>query len=105
MKNAKLILSDSGSITEETSILSIPTVNVRTSNERQEGMERGLCIMSGINARDILNAANITMNNKKIEEFNNKIYDEYAISDVSETVVKIIQSYTHYINKKTWFKL
>jgi UDP-N-acetylglucosamine 2-epimerase len=105
MKNSKLILSDSGSITEETSILSIPTVNVRTSNERQEGMERGLCIMSGINARDILNAANITMNNKKIEEFNNKIYDEYAISDVSETVVKIIQSYTHYINKKTWFKL
>jgi UDP-N-acetylglucosamine 2-epimerase (non-hydrolysing) len=105
MKNAKLILSDSGSITEETSILSIPTVNVRTSNERQEGMERGLCIMSGINARDILNAANITMNNNKIEEFNNKIYDEYAISDVSETVVKIIQSYTHYINKKTWFKL
>jgi UDP-N-acetylglucosamine 2-epimerase (non-hydrolysing) len=105
MKNAKIILSDSGSITEETSILSIPTVNVRTSNERQEGMERGLSIMSGINERDILNAAGITMNNKKIEEYNDKIYDEYAMSDVSETVVKIIQSYTHYINKKTWFKL
>jgi UDP-N-acetylglucosamine 2-epimerase (non-hydrolysing) len=105
MKNAKIILSDSGSITEETSILSIPTVNVRTSNERQEGMERGLSIMSGINERDILNAADITMNNKKIEEYNDKIYDEYAMSDVSETVVKIIQSYTHYINKKTWFKL
>ena len=105
MKNAKIILSDSGSITEETSILSVPTVNVRTSNERQEGMERGLSIMSGINERDILNAADITMNNKKIEEYNDKIYDEYAMSDVSETVVKIIQSYTHYINKKTWFKL
>jgi UDP-N-acetylglucosamine 2-epimerase len=105
MKNAKIILSDSGSITEETSILSVPTVNVRTSNERQEGMERGLSIMSGINEKDILNAADITMNNKKIEEYNDKIYDEYAMSDVSETVVKIIQSYTHYINKKTWFKL
>ena len=105
MKNAKIILSDSGSITEETSILSVPTVNVRTSNERQEGMERGLSIMSGINERDILNAADITMNNKKIEEYNDKIYDEYAMSDVSETVVKIIQSYAHYINKKTWFKL
>ena len=104
MKNAKIILSDSGSITEETSILSVPTVNVRTSNERQEGMERGLSIMSGINEKDILNAADITMNNKKIEEYNDKIYDEYAMSDVSETVVKIIQSYTHYINKKTWFK-
>lgn len=106
MKSAKIILSDSGSITEETSILSVPSVNVRTSNERQEGMERGLSIMSGLNPNDILNAADIVLNNKKIKEFNNKIiYHDYAISDVSETVVKIIQSYTHYINKKTWFKL
>ena len=105
MKNAKIILSDSGSITEETSILSIPSVNVRSSNERQEGMERGLSIMSGLNSKDILNAAGIAINNKKLEEFNNIIYPDYAISNVSETVVKIIQSYTHYINKKTWFKL
>ena len=105
MKNAKIILSDSGSITEETSILSIPSVNVRSSNERQEGMERGLSIMSGLNSKDILNAAGIAINNKKLEEFNNIIYHDYAISNVSETVVKIIQSYTHYINKKTWFKL
>ena len=105
MKNAKIILSDSGSITEETSILSIPSVNVRSSNERQEGMERGLSIMSVLNSKDILNAAGIVINNKKLEEFNNIIYHDYAISNVSETVVKIIQSYTHYINKKTWFKL
>jgi UDP-N-acetylglucosamine 2-epimerase (non-hydrolysing) len=106
MKNAKIILSDSGSITEETSILSVPTVNVRTSNERQEGMERGLSIMSGLNPSDILRAADIVLTNKKLKEFNNKIiYHDYAMSDVSETVVKIIQSYTHYINKKTWFKL
>jgi UDP-N-acetylglucosamine 2-epimerase (non-hydrolysing) len=105
MKNAKIILSDSGSITEETSILSVPSVNLRTSNERQEGMERGLTIMSGLNLRDVLNAAEITMSNKKKEGFNSKIYYDYAISDVSETVVKIIQSYTHYVNKKTWFKL
>jgi UDP-N-acetylglucosamine 2-epimerase len=105
MKNAKIILSDSGSITEESSILSIPSINVRTSNERQEGMERGLCIMSGLNSKDILNASDIAIKNKKLKEFNNIIYQDYGISDVSETVVKIIQSYTHYINKKTWFKL
>jgi len=105
MKNAKIILSDSGSITEETSILSIPSVNVRSSNERQEGMEQGLSIMSGLNSKDILNAADIVINNKKLEEFNNIIYHDYAMSNVSETVVKIIQSYTHYINKRTWFKL
>jgi UDP-N-acetylglucosamine 2-epimerase len=105
MKNAKIILSDSGSITEETSILSIPSVNVRGSNERQEGMEQGLSIMSGLKSKDILNAADIAINNKKLEEFNNIIYHDYAMSNVSETVVKIIQSYTHYINKRTWFKL
>jgi len=105
MKNAKIILSDSGSITEETSILSIPSVNVRGSNERQEGMEQGLSIMSGLKTKDILNAADIAINNKKLEEFNNIIYHDYAMSNVSETVVKIIQSYTHYINKRTWFKL
>ena len=105
MKSAKIVLSDSGSITEETSILSIPSVNLRTSNERQEGMECGISIMSGLNTRDILNAADIIINNKKIDEYENRIYPDYAINDVSETVVKIIQSYTHYINKKTWFKL
>jgi UDP-N-acetylglucosamine 2-epimerase len=105
MRNAKIILSDSGSITEETSILSVPSINVRTSNERQEGMEQGLCIMAGLNSKDILNAVDIAMNNKKKEEFSNKTYHDYAMSDVSETVVRIIQSYTHYINKKTWFKL
>ena len=105
MKSAKIVLSDSGSITEETSILSIPSVNLRTSNERQEGMECGISIMSGLNSRDILNAADIIINNKKIDEYENRIYPDYAINDVSETVVKIIQSYTHYINKKTWFKL
>jgi UDP-N-acetylglucosamine 2-epimerase len=61
--------------------------------------------MSGLNSKDILNAADIVIKNKKLKESKNIIYQDYGISDVSETVVKIIQSYTHYINKKTWFKL
>ena len=104
MKNAKIVLSDSGSITEETSILSISSVNLRASNERQEGMERGISLMSGLKSKDILNAADIILNSK-IGELDNKIYHDYELRDVSKTVVKIIQSYTHYINKKTWFKL
>ena len=104
MKSAKIVLSDSGSITEESSILSIPSINLRTSNERQEGMELGISIMSGLDTKNILNAADIIINNKRTEKFDNLIYPDYAISDVSDTVVKIIQSYTHYINKKTWFK-
>ena len=104
MKNAKIVLSDSGSITEETSILSISSVNLRASNERQEGMEQGISLMSGLKSKDILNAADIILNSK-IGELNKKIYHDYELRDVSKTVVKIIQSYTHYINKKTWFKL
>jgi UDP-N-acetylglucosamine 2-epimerase (non-hydrolysing) len=104
MKNAKIVLSDSGSITEETSILSICSVNLRASNERQEGMEHGISLMSGLKSKDILNAADIILNSKA-GELDKKIYHDYELRNVSETVVKIIQSYTHYINKKTWFKL
>jgi UDP-N-acetylglucosamine 2-epimerase (non-hydrolysing) len=104
MKSAKIVLSDSGSITEETSILSIPSINLRTSNERQEGMEQGISIMSGLNSKNVLNAADIIINYKKAEEITDEIYPDYAINNVSDVVVKIIQSYTHYINKKTWFK-
>jgi UDP-N-acetylglucosamine 2-epimerase len=60
--------------------------------------------MSGLKSKDILNAADIILNSKA-GELDKKIYHDYELRDVSETVVKIIQSYTHYINKKTWFKL
>jgi len=74
LKNSKIVLSDSGSLTEETSILSIPSINIRDSNERQEGMEYGTTIMTSVNVDNIINAAEITMNKikqKKIFE-NNK---------------------------------
>jgi UDP-N-acetylglucosamine 2-epimerase (non-hydrolysing) len=104
MKNSKLVLSDSGSITEETSILSIPAINLRNNNERQEGMERGITIMSGLNSKDIINSANIILTKSKDYNFRNDIYPDYSVPNVSDTVVNIIQSYTHYINKKFWFK-
>jgi UDP-N-acetylglucosamine 2-epimerase (non-hydrolysing) len=106
LKNSKIVLSDSGSLTEETSILSIPSINIRDSNERQEGMEYGTTIMTSVNVDNIINAAEITMNKikqKKIFE-NNKIYPDYSEENVSDKIVNIIQSYTHYINKKVWFK-
>ena len=100
MMNAKFILSDSGSISEETSILSLPSVNLRNANERQESMERGTVIMSGTKKNDIINAVNILLKN------DNKtiIHPDYNNACVSLTVIKIIQSYTHYIMNKTWHK-
>ena len=100
MKNAKFILSDSGSISEETSILSLPSVNLRNANERQESMERGTVIMSGTKRNDIINAVNILLkNDSKII-----IHPDYNNSCISLNVIKIIQSYTHYIINKTWHK-
>ena len=101
MKNAKFILSDSGSISEETSILSLPAVNIRNVNERQESMEQGTVIMSGLKKKSIIQSVDLMLKNfdgKKV------IYPDYSYKDVSTTVVNILQSYTHYIMSKTWFK-
>ena len=106
LKNSKIVVSDSGSLTEETSILSIPSINIRDSNERQEGMEYGTTIMTSVNVDNIINAAEITLNKIKQNKIfeNNKIYPDYSEENVSDKIVSIIQSYTHYINKKVWFK-
>jgi len=104
MKNAKIVLSDSGSITEETSILSIPSINIRSSNERQEGMEQGTTIMTGLHVNNILNAAKIVLKKSQNKYYKNNILADYAIENVSDNVISILQSYIHYINKKTWFK-
>ena len=102
LKNAKLVVSDSGSITEETFLLSIPSINLRDANERQEGVELGMAVMSSANLNDIVNSAHIAL--KKNNIFNIDSFPDYSRSHVSETVVVIIQSYIDYINKKVWFK-
>jgi len=104
MKNAKLVISDSGSITEEASILSIPCLNLRNSNERQEGMEYGTVIMTGLNVVNIINSADIVLKNVQNQTIERKIYPDYSEENVSDKIISIVQSYTHYINKKTWFR-
>jgi UDP-N-acetylglucosamine 2-epimerase (non-hydrolysing) len=99
MKNSKLVMSDSGSITEETSILSIPSLNIRNSNERQEGMEYGTVIMTGTKIKNILNSAEILLNKLYKKDFVKNIYPDYSMDDVSEKVVTIIQSYADYLKK------
>ena len=101
MKNAKFILSDSGSISEETSILSLPAVNIRNVNERQESMEQGTVIMSGLKKKSIIQSVDLMLKNFDREK---SIYPDYSYKDVSTTVANILQSYTHYIMSKTWFK-
>lgn len=100
--NAKCVLSDSGTITEESSYLGFAAINIRNAHERPEGMDHGSVIMSGIEEKSILESLQLSINmqhlpREKIQDYSDKL--------VSLQVVKIIQSYTGYINRTVWKKV
>lgn len=105
-KNSLCVLSDSGTITEETSILGLCSVNLRNAHERPEGMEEMVCIMSGLNAQEIVDSIDLSIKLHKARAGQTaylKVQD-YTEIDVSSKIVGIIQSYTHYINRFVWRK-
>ena len=102
-KNAFCVISDSGTITEESSILKFPAITIRQSHERPEGMDKGTLIMSGLDQNRIIESINIVTNQYK----NNiipEIIDDYNVDNVSQKVVKIILSYIDYVNSTVWKK-
>lgn len=105
-KNALCTISDSGTITEETSVLKLCSVNLRNAHERPEGFEEMVCIMSGVNHVDILESINLAIN-LHTERSSNQDYlkvNDYLEKDVSSKVAGIIQSYVHYVNRFVWHK-
>lgn len=103
-KHAFCVLSDSGTVTEESSILGFPAINIRESHERLEGMEKAVAVMTGFNKERILDALKLYEKNRsEAQRFINRVED-YSQDNVSEKIVKIILSYTDYINKKVWYK-
>lgn len=101
-KHAYCVLSDSGTIPEESSILNFPGVSLRTSTERPEALDGGGIVLGGINERDILNSISLAVDSFK-ENKENPVRD-YRDINVSEKVVKIIQSYYNIINERIWKK-
>ena len=101
--NSFCVLSDSGTITEEASILKFPAVTLRQAHERPEGMDEGTLIMTEINSDSIINAINIVTNQSK-EGFELKTVSDYESKNVSQKVVRIIVSYIEYVNRTVWFK-
>ena len=101
--NAKVVISDSGSITEESSILKFPAITIRNSHERPEGMDAGVLIMSGLNKEKVSSAIDLTIaaNKNKHSDHSVTDYDNY---NVSNQVSKIIFSYIEFVNKNTWKK-
>ena len=95
-------ISDSGTITEESSILGFPAITIRQAHERPEGMDEGTLIMSGLKSDDIINAINIVVDQTKENIMN--IVKDYHTNNVSKKVVRIIVSYIDYINRTVWKK-
>lgn len=98
-KESFCVVSDSGTITEEGSLLGIPAVMIRQAHERPEGMDQGILIMSGLGSEQVLKAIDVVTKMAKPS-----LVVDYAAENVSEKVVKIILSYTQYINRTVWYK-
>lgn len=101
--NAMVVLSDSGTLTEESAILGFPAVLIRTSTERPEGLDAGTIVVGGIKKRDVLAAIEVATRLCKDNPVANLPLD-YESCDVSTKVVKIIQSYVPIVNITTWLK-
>ena len=101
-KNAFCVLSDSGTISEESAMMKFPAVSIRTSTERPEAIDAGSIVLGGITKNEILNAIDITMQTNNFK--NIKLPLEYEIPNVSSKVIRIIQSYTSIVNKVIWNK-
>ncbi|MFA7287315.1 MAG: UDP-N-acetylglucosamine 2-epimerase (non-hydrolyzing) [Melioribacteraceae bacterium] len=97
--NAKCVVSDSGTITEESSLLGFPAVTIRNTHERPEGMDNGVLIMSGVDTGSIMDSVDVAIKCGKPHAI-----DEYNKQDVSTHILKLIYSHTGYINRTVWHK-
>ena len=103
-KNAYCTVSDSGTITEESSILNFPALNIREAQERHEGVEESTVMMVDLDIKKIRTALKILKTQTENKERIINIVNDYNLINVSEKVLRIIHSHTDYINKKVWKK-
>lgn len=102
--SAFCVLSDSGTITEEASLLNLPAITIRNAHERPEGMDEGTLIMSGLKAERVMDAVRVITSQHDRSQRVIPIVRDYQAGPVSKQVVRVVLSYTDYINRTVWSK-